>query len=303
VLQVRVYVPGAAAESVAGELQRISGVTHVVRGGETEAGDQLITADVTPDSADAALHALRNRAGPEDITLLRIESVSPADVTLRRRWLGRDPSAASWPEVIEEARGNARLFARFLALMSAAGVIAAVGVDGRNAILIIGAMAISPDLLPLSASCVAIVTRRPRLLARSIATLAIGLLAVATFASATAYLLDVLDVYTGDLGTGGLGDLTTTDPSTIMIALAAGVAGMLAVETRAGAAVGVAISVTTIPAAAYVGVATQSSQSGDALGALGVLGTNLLCVLIAGTLTLLAQRGMRILRTTGAPRA
>jgi Domain of unknown function (DUF389) len=40
-----------------------------------------------------------------------------------------------------------------------------------------------------------------------------------------------------------------------LIALAAGVAAILFFETRASAAVGVAISVTTIPASAYLGVA------------------------------------------------
>ena len=56
------------------------------------------------------------------------------------------------------------------------------------------------------------------------------------------------------VGEGGLGGLASTDYTTILVALAAGVAGILAFETRAGAAVGVAISVTTIPASAYLGV-------------------------------------------------
>ena len=49
--------------------------------------------------------------------------------------------------------------------------------------------------------------------------------------------------------------LTTVDVATVGVALAAGVAGMLALETRASSAVGVGISITTIPAAAYLGVA------------------------------------------------
>ena len=51
-----------------------------------------------------------------------------------------------------------------------------------------------------------------------------------------------------------LSSLTHTDATTIMVALAAGVAALLTYETKAGAAVGVAISVTTIPASAYLGV-------------------------------------------------
>jgi len=295
VLQVRAYVPSAAVDAVAGILHGLEGVSHVTRAGESEDDEQLVIADVTPAAAEVALGQLRSRLAPECVSLVRLESVEAASSSGRGVWLGRDPSIASWPEVLEEARGNARLFARYLALMAAAGVIAGVGVDSRNSILIIGAMAISPDLLPLSAACVAIVSQRPRLFVRSVATLAVGLLAVAMFASFTAFVLEVLDVFSDDVGSGGLGGLTTTDPSTILIALAAGVAGMLTVETRAGAAVGVAISVTTIPAAAYLGVTVHSAEGGDAIGALGVLGTNLLCVLVAGTLTLLAQRSLRVL--------
>jgi hypothetical protein len=48
---------------------------------------------------------------------------------------------------------------------------------------------------------------------------------------------------------------------------------MLAFETRAASAIGVAISVTTtIPAAAYLGVALELGELSKSLGALGVLG-------------------------------
>ena len=63
---------------------------------------------------------------------------------------------------------------------------------------------------------------------------------------------------------------------TVGVALAAGVAGVLAFESRAGAAVGVAISVTTIPAAAMAGVAAGLADWPQALGGLVLLGVNLL---------------------------
>ena len=74
------------------------------------------------------------------------------------------------------------------------------------------------------------------------------------------------------------------------MAFAAGVAGILALETRASSAVGVAISVTTIPAAAYLGVAAGVGEESKAWGALAVLGVNVAVLLVAGTLTLLVQR-------------
>jgi len=65
-----------------------------------------------------------------------------------------------------------------------------------------------------------------------------------------------------------LNTLAKTDYSTVLIALAAGVAAILSFETRASAAVGVAISVTTIPASAYLGVAIGGGGTDSALGAL-----------------------------------
>ena len=69
---------------------------------------------------------------------------------------------------------------------------------------------------------------------------------------------------------------------TVIIALAAGVAGMLSFETRASFAVGVAISVTTIPAAA-TWASPPASASGRPAGAAAVLGVNLAVLLVAGT--------------------
>ncbi len=65
---------------------------------------------------------------------------------------------------------------------------------------------------------------------------------------------------------------------------------MLSFETRASAAVGVAISVTTMPASAYLGVAIGSGGAGEALGALVVLAINVSLLIVSGSLTLLVQR-------------
>ena len=63
---------------------------------------------------------------------------------------------------------KARPIARYLAFMSVAGVIACYGVVDTNVILIVGAMAVSPDLLPITAIAVGIVGRRPALAVRGV---------------------------------------------------------------------------------------------------------------------------------------
>jgi uncharacterized membrane protein len=87
-----------------------------------------------------------------------------------------------------------------------------------------------------------------------------------------------------------LRSLATVNDETIAVALAAGVAGMLAFETRASSGVGVAISVTTIPAAAYLGVAAGLGEATKALGALAVLGTNVVMIIAGAATTLSLQR-------------
>src|SRR5262249_36769712 len=85
---------------------------------------------------------------------------------------------------------------------------------------------------------------------------------------------------------------THVNATTILVALAAGVAGMLAVETRASSAVGVAISETTIPAPAYLGVAVGIGEFDTSLSALGVLGANVAMMLTGGSLALVVQRAV-----------
>ena len=76
----------------------------------------------------------------------------------------------------------------------------------------------------------------------------------------------------------------------MIVAFAAGIAAMLSFESGASAAVGVAISVTTIPASAYLGVAIGGGGIGQAGGALAVLAVNVALLILSGILTLLVQR-------------
>jgi Domain of unknown function (DUF389) len=123
-------------------------------------------------------------------------------------------------------------------------------------------------------------------------TLAVGMGATCLTAAVLTVLLDLVDLLPSgfEVGESVLSGLTTVNSSTIAVALAASVAGVLAMETRASSAVGVAISITTIPAAAYLGVAAGVGEEAKAWGALAVLGVNVAMLLVAGTLTLFVRR-------------
>jgi uncharacterized hydrophobic protein (TIGR00271 family) len=177
--------------------------------------------------------------------------------------------------------------------MFAAGVIACYGVTDDNAILIVGAMAVSPDLLPIVAVAVGIVGRNLKLARTALLSLVLGLALACLAAAIFAFAQDQLDLLPSGFNlhkTGILGGLVDVNDETIVVAFVAGAAGMLAFETRAVAAVGVAISVTTIPAAAYLGVAAGLGELTKSLGALGVLSANVAMMVLGASLVLWAQR-------------
>jgi uncharacterized membrane protein len=123
-----------------------------------------------------------------------------------------------------------------------------------------------------------------------------GLGTAALVAGVLVWLADLADVLQPSLGENVL-TAFVTEPSiaTVIVALAAGVAAMLSVERQATSAVGVAISVTTIPAAAAIGVTLGIGDWERMVSAALVLGLNLVSLAVAGSLTLWVQvhRGRR----------
>jgi uncharacterized hydrophobic protein (TIGR00271 family) len=284
-LHLRVYGPADSLVEIGGDLEARGVVRSVALAQGIRDGHVLLTAEVLANSADTVLDLLiRNDVAPDDIILARLDEIGPIKP-------GQTAASLIWADMVGQARVNARPVARYLVFMVAAGIIAAFGVIQANPILIVGAMAVSPDLLPITAACVGLVERNVHLVYRALITVAVGMGAACLTAAALTGAGHLLDLLPEDfvIGESTLSGLTTVNVSTILVAFAAGVARMLSLETRASSVVGVAISITTIPAAAYLGVAAVS-ETAKALGALAVLGANIVVLVLAGTLTLAVQR-------------
>jgi len=293
VFHLRAYVPPEQVEAVARGLGEREGARHIVLSGVTaDSGAALITAELDDSAADDALADLTALGvNASDLSISRVEVARPFMAEGAGAEVADRSDALVWTEVSDEALESVGLRPSYLAYMAVAGVIAAFGVLEHSAVLIVGAMAASPDLLPLTAASVAIVARRRRLFGRALGTLVPGLVT----AVATAWLVTLLMRASGavaadaDIYGGVVYNLAHVSVATVCVALAAGVAAMLSFETRASFAVGVAISVTTFPAAAYMGVAAELGECRGALGALAVLAVNLAMLLLAGTTTLTLQ--------------
>jgi uncharacterized hydrophobic protein (TIGR00271 family) len=289
-LRLRSSVAHHRADEFSALLRETRGVRRVVQQADEAAPDSafVFVADVEPAAADPLVEAIAELGiDVDDYVLTRVDVVAP-----QRRHHAGGFDGFAWVEVLGQARANSRLLARYLALINVAAVIAALGVITSSSILIVGAMAVSPDLLPICATSVGLVGGNRTLARRAFTTLTLGLGLVVV----TAMVLSALLKWTGFLPDGfaveqsSLNTLAHTDYSTVLVALAAGIAAMLSFETRASSAVGVAISVTTIPASAYLGVALGGGGIDHALGALVVLFVNVSLLIVSGTLTLVVQR-------------
>ena len=282
-------------------LRELEGVRRVVSHPDEscEAGKTVFVADIEPSAADELVAAIEEIGiEVDDYVLTRVDVVAPQRLHLTGH---RAIDGLAWVEVMGQARANSWPLARYIALINVAAVIAALGVIVSSSILIVGAMAVSPDLLPICATCVGIVAGRRQLALRSFATLTLGM----TLVVVTAALLSLLCKWAGWLPDGfqveqsSLHTHAHVDYSTVLVAAAAGIAAMLSFESGAAAAVGVAISVTTIPASAYLGVAIGGGGIDKALGALAVLAVNIALLILTGSLTLLVQRVLP--NRSGAP--
>jgi uncharacterized hydrophobic protein (TIGR00271 family) len=289
VLRLRLAIEEPRANELASALEGTGGVHQIVSMSREPAGDGVVLeADLLPAVADQVMALIQDWGiGDGSYLITRQEVIAPTPV--HGPITGGNEFA--WIEVMGEARANARPLGRYLALMAVAAMLGALGVITDNPILVVGAMAVSPDLLPICAACVGLVAGRGRLVRRALVTLLLGILLTWAVAALLAWGLQAVGILTGDFQVHeeGLHGLASIDYSTILVALAAGVAAMLSFETRAASAVGVAISVTTIPASALFGVSIGLGEVSVSWGAAGVLAANIGLLLLSGTSTLAIQ--------------
>src|SRR3954452_20405049 len=262
----------------------------------TRPDGDLVMCDVAPEDASVIISQLRELRLHKDgsISLSPVDTISDfADAALAHA-PGSPADAVIWEQLDQRTSESVELSGVFLIYMVLAGIIAAIGIFLDSEILVVGAMVVGPEFGPVAGLCVAIVQVRPNLAKRSAAALAIGFpLAIAATVLATlafdAFELipESFDVDKHQLASS----ISKPDAFAFIVAVCAGTAGMLSLSTaKSGALIGVLISVTTIPAAANIGIAAAFGNWHTFAGSTGQLAVNLAGILLAGTVTLAVQR-------------
>ncbi|MET7357494.1 DUF389 domain-containing protein [Streptomyces sp. NPDC005562] len=298
-LHLRLITPPAGTDAVVRLIETTVGATHLAvlpGAARTPAGD-VVMCDVAREAADELIAGLR-ALGIDESGSIAVETI---DLSLSHRAdqaeddaPGEGADAVLWEHLTDATHEESTLSVTYVAFLTIATMIAACGVVLDNAILIVGAMAVGPEFGPLAGFCTALVRRAPRLAARSLTALLVGFAAAMVVTVGFSYAMDALNLFSDTA-------LKAERPNTnfiyrpdwfsFVVAVLAGAAGMLSLTSaKSGALVGVAISVTTVPAAANAAVAFSYGEYKQAWGSTEQLLLNLLGIVLAGTATLLAQK-------------
>ncbi|MGC0338555.1 DUF389 domain-containing protein [Streptomyces sp. SLBN-8D4] len=298
-LHLRLITPAEKTDDVVRLIERTVGATHlvVVPGAARNPAGDVVMCDVAREAGDELIGELRklelDRTGSIAVENIDLSLSKRADKA-EDEAPGEGVDAVLWEHLTDATHEESTLSATYLAFITLATMIAACGVVLDNAILIVGAMAVGPEFGPLAGICTAIVQRHPRLALRSLIALLVGFAAAMAVTVGFTWLMDALNLFhMSDLE----GDRPNTafvyapDPFSFVVAVLAGIAGTLSLTSaKSGALVGVAISVTTVPAAANAAVALAYGDMDQTVGSTNQLLLNLLGIVLAGTLTLLTQK-------------
>ena len=296
---LKAVCPAAMADDVIEVLRETPGTGRIIRssGTEVDGGLDVIETeipDTTVDRLIANLAAL-DRWDEGDVTLTTVgegERFQFADG--QAITIGDSEGGPGSQQVRMMLRHLVRVDYQYVLLMMMAALIATVGLIAALPIAVIGAMAFSPDLGRLNAIGFATLIRDLRLLWRGARSLAVGMVIAIILAALGTLMLSAVGATDDPLG--GIPDqlqsfVSVPDGFTVAVAIAAGIAAMVVfVAERGSAAVGVGVSITTIPAAAYIGIAIAERAWSEAGNGSIVLIVNIACVVGAEVLTGLVLR-------------
>ena len=215
--------------------------------------------------------------------------------------------APVWDLVDAKIQADAKYPPSFFALLVFAGLIGACGILTNSQILVVGAMVVGPEYSAIIAVALGLDNRDQRAVKRGLMVLLTGFALAIAFTLAFAACIrwsghtpkEYLD------GVRPVSDLINSpNLFSVVVAVIAGLVGVVSLTlAKATALTGVFISVTTIPAAADIGVSIVYRSWPEALGSLEQLLLNVGLLIIVGAVALRAQRSFwrAWQRRTGPP--
>jgi uncharacterized hydrophobic protein (TIGR00271 family) len=306
-LHVRVISPPGSTDHLVERLAVDPGVRNlvVVRGAARRPDGDAVQFDLATRFANPVLGEVRAElrdggsvviedvngaaSGPEDREGTGEQGASRAS---RRRHDGEVPPV--WEMVEAQIRAGGEYPVSFFTLLIIAGLIGAVGILTNSQILVVAAMVVGPEYGAIMATALGIDTRDRLAVRHGLAALAAGfalaVLATLVFGLLIRWSGETPRLY--ELGIRPVSSLINTpNVFSVIVAVLAGIVGVVSLtESRANALIGVFISVTTIPAAADMGLSAAYGSWSEARGSTFQLLLNVVLLVVVGAY------GLRLLR-------
>jgi uncharacterized hydrophobic protein (TIGR00271 family) len=295
---VRLVSAPDQTESLVGLLTADSGVANLVvlPGVARRPDGDAVQFDVQSQSANSVFRRLEafgldgGAVGVRQVDATLGQETAPAS---KHFFVQRDV-APVWDIVEAKIRSDAVYAPSFYVLLIIAGLIGAVGILTNSQILVVGAMVVGPEYNAIMGVALGLEKRRLRPVMRG----ALALLAGFSAAIVITLLFGLIIRWSGrtpKLYLAGVRPVSALIDSpnlfSLVVAVLAGIVGVVSLtEARAGALIGVFISVTTIPAAADLGLSLAYSSWSQARGSAFQLVLNVTVLMVVGALVLRLQR-------------
>jgi uncharacterized hydrophobic protein (TIGR00271 family) len=295
-LHIRVVSPPETTEALIAEIGNTEGVSHVVAvpGAHQPSGD-AVQFDVERPAANQVLDQLRSLKVHRHsaIVIDDVDAAIKGTPPQRSRLVARDLPPI-WDVVEARIRADAVYAPSFYLLLVIAGLIASTGILSNSQILIVGAMVVGPEYSAIMGVALGIDRHERSLISTGLLAMLWGFLA----AIVTSYVFGLCIKALGktphlfELGVRPVsGLINTPNLFSVIIAVLAGIVGIVSLtEARAGAIIGVFISVTTIPAAADTGLSAAYMLWHESGGSLLQLLVNVVLLIGVGAAGLRLQR-------------
>ncbi|WP_043623756.1 DUF389 domain-containing protein [Nonomuraea candida] len=295
-LHLRLIIPAARTEEATAVLEDCPGVTNIVvlPGAAREPRGDVVLCDAAREAANEVLGRLKWLETEGSIAAEQIDlSLSRAAEEAILEAPGEPDDAVIWEELSQKVYAESRITWAYLTFLAIATQLSGIAVLQSSVILIVGAMVLGPEFGAIAAICFGLLHRKWHLIATALRTLVIGFgVAMAiTYACALAsYGLEWIGPENLRV-TEEFQFIVKPDRWSFIVALLAGAAGVLSITAgKSSALIGVFISVTTVPAAGYVAVASALGHWNEVAGSVAQLALNVAGMVIAGTVTLFVQR-------------
>jgi len=300
-LHIRVVSPPSVTARLLDRLAVLPGVQNLIvleRAARRPDGD-AVNFDVHDGAANPVFRALRELGLDQDDST----AVERVDASLTRaappRIGIRSPAreiAPVWEMVEATIRTGAAYTPSFFILLAIGGLIGAVGILTNSQILIVGAMVVGPEYNAIIAVALGISKRNRQAIRDGLLALGLGFSAaiVVTLALGVAIRASGKAPELFLAGVRPVSNLINTpNIFSVIVATLAGIVGVVSLtESRANALIGVFISVTTIPAAADIGVSLAFGSWAEARGSALQLLLNVVLLVAVGAAGLSTQRAL-----------